>query len=374
MFQFDNVYCISLDRHPDRWARFKAKLPCDWPFRMPERFAATDGRCVPVPGWWTAGAGAWGCYQSHLNILMHCIKHGIESVLILEDDAVCCDGFAVGAIQYLQSLPDDWELVYFGGQHLSWKLHPPVRVNPNVFIPYNVNRTHAYAVRGLSAMRRIVWHLQDLDRWQSGHHIDHHMGTLVKQRQFPVYCPSRWLIGQDDGLSSIAGKHCQRRFFESEFEQEIFLTDVVLITIPDVARANEMALWLKNRGVFMGNRFVQQTNQRAATPLSPTDTGQSMELAQILGRYYSTSGAELAMWEGSLRCELAAWLRYMTFAAKQRKTVAGGYAPRLTNLVPLLQSLLGERLKLIDQDVFPQFDRILGKTARRLETSTTAKN
>jgi hypothetical protein len=208
---FDAVYCLNLDRRPDRWERFQNEIPADWPFRPVERVAAVDGKLAPPPDWWTQGRGAWGCYRSHLRCIEHALNAGMESILLLEDDAKFCDGFAEKAQAFFAALPDDWGMLYLGGQHLLVNHHPPKRINDLVFQPYNVNRTHAFALRG-AMLAKVYKHLNRID-WQKGHHIDHHLGRLHQRREDPIYCPPEWLVGQDEGRSNINGRDNELRYW-----------------------------------------------------------------------------------------------------------------------------------------------------------------
>ena len=208
---FARVVCINLDRRPDRWRRFAEGLPADWPWPMPIRIPAIDGQRVRHPDHWTSGGGAWGCYRSHLQIIESALNDAVRSILILEDDALFPPGFTARALDWLRTVPADWQMLYLGGQHLFAARHPPVEIRPGVYQPYNVNRTHAFALQG--DMLQIVYqHLLRHD-WHRRNHIDHHLGRLHQQRQHRIYCPPEWLVGQASGKSNISGKTPPDRFW-----------------------------------------------------------------------------------------------------------------------------------------------------------------
>jgi hypothetical protein len=148
-----------------------------------------------------------------LNILEKCLNDEVESCLFLEDDALCCENFAVKARLFFEELPVDWGMVYLGGQHLFADCHPPYCISSHVNIPFNVNRTHAFGLRGKAAMSTVYRHLQDATNWHPGHHVDHHLGRLHMKKQIRVYCPNEWLIGQAEGESDVCEQELSERFF-----------------------------------------------------------------------------------------------------------------------------------------------------------------
>ncbi|MGE4136406.1 MAG: glycosyltransferase family 25 protein [Pirellulales bacterium] len=212
---FERAYVVTLARRPDRYQRFVDELPADWPFPQPEKFTAVDGQQVKPPRWWRQGDGAWGCYRSHVAILERCINDGVESVLLLEDDAVFGADFAARVAAFIEALPDDWQMIYLGGQLLQTQSHRPGRINDLVYRPYNVNRTHAYGVRGREFLVELYKHLHDWQDWKHGHHIDHHLGRMHQIRKHHVYCPHAWLVGQAEGNSDIKqqNQHFGERFW-----------------------------------------------------------------------------------------------------------------------------------------------------------------
>lgn len=219
MIQFERVYCVNLERRPDRWQDFLDGLPADWPFPAPQRYPAIDGQQCPAPKFWKQGNGAWGCYRSHVRILEDCLAGGVESVLLLEDDARFVPRFRENVERFLAALPADWQLLYLGGQHIQQAKGRPKYVNDHVYSCFNVNRTHAFAVRGGDFMRKFYKHLHRWNEWRRGNHIDHHIGRMVMKGEARTYCPARWLVGQAGGVSDISRKDFQRDRFYNHAEQ-----------------------------------------------------------------------------------------------------------------------------------------------------------
>lgn len=130
---------INLRRRPDRLAAFtqrwiEARVPVALTF-----WRATDGRHgVParVP-WNRLPPGAWGCWRSHQDVL----RRHPGPLLVMEDDAVLRPTF--GADLAALDPPEDWALIYLGGQHLA----PPSPFRPGLVVPQRIIRSHCYLAR-----------------------------------------------------------------------------------------------------------------------------------------------------------------------------------------------------------------------------------
>jgi GR25 family glycosyltransferase involved in LPS biosynthesis len=205
---FEKRFVINLPFKTDRLEKFQSDVPKL--FGDIQVWPAVHGDSIRHPDWWQSGAGAWGCYRSHLQILEHCYQQGIESYLVFEDDALFLKNFESEYAAFIQELPDDWEMIYLGGQLLHEIQHPPQQVSERVYVPYNVNRTHAFAVhkRGYETVYK---HLHDV--MQPREHIDHHLGRLHESGRLKLYCPNKWLVGQDGGASNISGQINQACFW-----------------------------------------------------------------------------------------------------------------------------------------------------------------
>lgn len=207
---FDRVVVISLKRRPERLTSFLDGIKNNWPFKQPELFVAIDGNKVGVPSGvinksgikenqWKAGGGAWGCMQSHRQVLERAISDDVKSLLVLEDDAEPVEDFNNKVSDFLKKVPTDWDGLMLGGQHFSGEKTKDIRRCTNC------QRTHAYAIRGK--------YLKDLyQMWHSFYwHCDHAMGPF--QVNYKVYAPEPFLIGQRINKSDISGRLEPQRFW-----------------------------------------------------------------------------------------------------------------------------------------------------------------
>ncbi|QJX01326.1 glycosyltransferase family 25 protein [Frigoriglobus tundricola] len=158
-------------------------------------------RAVPVPEGWGAGGGAWGCMQSHRQVLERAISDQVGALLVLEDDACFRPGFRQEVERFLAAAPDDWDQLMLGGQHMA----TPRAAGPGVVRCVNCQRTHAYAIRG-----PFLRHLYS--RWcAASGHCDHIMGPM--QGGYRVYAPDPFLVGQAQGPSDISGARNPAKFW-----------------------------------------------------------------------------------------------------------------------------------------------------------------
>ena len=200
---FERTFVISLPFRDDRLdSFFKQTRALGIP--NPEVWPAIHGDTCNPPEIWTAGNGAWGCYRSHMNILEYCLNNRISAYLVFEDDAQFRTDFNENLDLFQEYVPEDWQQLYLGGQLVHEHSHPPVKLNPHVYRPFNVNRTHCFGM-SRSGMLPAYQHLTNLP-FHANEHIDHHLGRWHEDPKTKVYCPAKWLVGQMGDSSNISGK------------------------------------------------------------------------------------------------------------------------------------------------------------------------
>lgn len=210
---FDRVILINLKRRPDRLVRVTEALKqVFWPFLWPEIFPAIDGNLVPRPNGWRSGNGAWGCMRSHQQVLENAICDGKNSILVLEDDVCFADDFATKVESFLSRVPDDWDQLMFGGQHVNLNGMPKL-VSPGIYRCTDCERTHCYAIRG-AFMRKLYQRWLNGGRFMGEVHCDWIMGRDPDmQFKHNVYAPEQFVVGQERCKSDINGHSQPRKFW-----------------------------------------------------------------------------------------------------------------------------------------------------------------
>lgn len=341
---FEEIYCVNLGRRPGRWKEFQSGVPKDWPFAEIKRFNAIDGRLCPSPAWWNQGNGAWGCYQSHLSIIQSCLNRGVDSVLLLEDDAFFCENFKEKVTKFLQAVPNNWGMIYLGGQHLKVST-PPKKVSDQVYIPYNVNRTHAFALSG-QTMRAVYKHLNSHE-WNKGHHVDHHLGKFVQNRKHPIFCPPEWFVGQRGFDSDISGrKDLTDRIWrpaediaDTSYQNDPFVAVVGLHSSGTSATAGV----LYHLGVHMGNKLIGFYGDNPKKKCGFEAVG----LRDICEGAIPFPGVSFKWQRSQIYNRLKNWIDSKRQEAHKRGTIAGGKYPQLCRMFPQLTNSVGKNLKVV---------------------------
>lgn len=336
---FDRAVVVNLDRRTDRLSRFYRHLSeVGWPFRQVERFRAIDGSRVRPPAWWRAGRGAWGCHRSHLQLIEQALMDDLDTLLILEDDAFFQSDLRERAQAFLTMVPDDWQQIYLGGQHLYQRCQPPIRINEQVVIPYNVNRTHAFALhrRGMELVYR--W-LNDYEKHiqHPRHHVDHRLGALHATRGIKVYAPCNWIAGQFESHSNIKGKVMPTRLWNGHRMQDQTTPFVAVVGLHR-SGSSCLAGVLCKLGVHMGSKL---------TGHEATGGFEAAGLARVCEMAYPFPVTHAKVDGNLLKRRLQKHISFVQRQAESRGTIAGGKYPHLCAMGNELESICGQGLRVV---------------------------
>jgi glycosyl transferase family 25 len=133
--------CINLDRRPDRWKKMEAGF-AHHGITSVVRHPALDGLKVSIPSTWSYTPGAYGCLQSHLEVLRVAREKGWPNILIFEDDCVFDQEFNQKFADYIEQVPGDWDMLLLGGGHHE----KPDQVSDNLVKSRGTYFLHAYAL------------------------------------------------------------------------------------------------------------------------------------------------------------------------------------------------------------------------------------
>lgn len=132
-----------------------------------------------------------GCWEAHRLAMM--LETG--PTVIFEDDACFRDDFTLD-VQF----PDDWDLFYFGGQHMR----QPLPWGGNIVRCVRMHATHAYAIRDPFGLAKLIGHGHAAG---PNHDISHRLQRVVRDNHLRAYALSPFTVGQSASQSVIASNY-----------------------------------------------------------------------------------------------------------------------------------------------------------------------
>ncbi len=254
--------------------------------------------------------------------------------------------FLPDVTKFLRHLPP-WDMIYLGGQHIHAGQGQPHRVNEYVYQPYNVNRTHAFAINVKDFGDKLYQWLHKWDDWKGDHHIDHHLGRLHETRGNRVFCPVRWLVGQRSGQSDV-----NERFDESDrYWRPAHRTQRVgdngdpfyVIMGLHSSGSSALAGVCYRLGLYLGNDLTGYYGKDPSSRCGYEDRAIA-DLCQAVAPL--DSAARLRTNEFVYR-RLKIWIDAARDKARLTGTLAGCKYPQLCVMGQELRSILGDRLRVI---------------------------
>jgi hypothetical protein len=198
LYSIDAIYCINLDRQPDRWDAVKEKFRALDAPRGLRRLPAADTPFDPRIGY----------ALSHRRVLAEAKRENLETVLVVADNVAFSNnaaGFLHRAWGELKGR--DWGLLYLGGHRSpSWRLNQPG--NRPLPLPGAVPYTHAM-VYHRSAYDRILDALPDNAadlalRIRKHRDLDHFYAAELRLPSFlmlPVFATTPAALAEQPGFA-----------------------------------------------------------------------------------------------------------------------------------------------------------------------------
>lgn len=195
---FDKTYCVNLDRRTDRWSEAMDEFN-KFNLTEVERISAVDGKTTPIQlKNRNTNVSEIALVLTNIKIIENAKQQGLKSILILEDDVEFTD--EVNNIsEYFKFLPEDWDMIYFGGNHNThMRVSPPKIINEKVCKLHQTYSTHCVGIRE-TAYDTILDNLKDLTK-----QLDVVYSDL--QKKLNVYSFYPMIATQRVGYSDIQNK------------------------------------------------------------------------------------------------------------------------------------------------------------------------
>lgn len=143
---FDKAYCINLTKRPDRWENTQIIFN-ELGFDDVERYEGIDGETLELTESEKKSfltAGHFGIMQTQINMISEAKEKGYKTILLLEDDVYFSDEIHK-LKEYMDAVPDDWDMIYFGGSHNHGI--PPTKINDKIIKLGRTVQTQCVAIK-----------------------------------------------------------------------------------------------------------------------------------------------------------------------------------------------------------------------------------
>lgn len=136
-YSMHSIYVINLARRPERWQKWTEEAQ-KWGVNEYTRFEGIDGNSLQMTDEikylfrendFENNPWVMGCALSHFFLWMLQIENQMNQMIIFEDDAQFTERFEI------PSLPEGWDLFYFGGTRLPNIYAPGDYVENRIMIP-----------------------------------------------------------------------------------------------------------------------------------------------------------------------------------------------------------------------------------------------
>lgn len=221
MKMFDHVFFINLDRRKDRLKFISEQLKKN--NIIAERVSGVDGSLLNVDarignGWNHKGVA--GCLLSHRKIIELARDRGYKNFLVIEDDTVFEDDFNLKFNNFIKQVPSNWDMLYFGGNHIGLNFdykhqHKGLTgINVNVGRCINTLTTNCYAMK--DTLYNLILNSIPEKIEKLNEPIDVFYTRIQQSGKFNCYFFKPQLVWQDSIFSDIENKSQELPFLRPD--------------------------------------------------------------------------------------------------------------------------------------------------------------
>jgi GR25 family glycosyltransferase involved in LPS biosynthesis len=193
--RFDKVYCINLEHREDRKNHILSE--CNkYELGDVSFFKAFNGNNFLNP--YKISNGCFGLILTNIEIIKEAKNNNYKNILILEDDCYFTRE-VLNINTYFDALPDDWDMLYLGGNHNTHIGNsPPIVINEKIVKLHSTLTTHFVAIN--NHMYDVI--LARLSKFDNPIDVVY---TGI-QKLYNVYSTSKTIAKQLNGYSDIENR------------------------------------------------------------------------------------------------------------------------------------------------------------------------
>lgn len=182
---FGDIVCINLEHRKDRREHAESVFKQN---EIPARFLTVTKH---------PNGGVYGCFDSHIKIVLESYRKGLDNVLVFEDDLIPTNSYNINNLMNAISFMNkerNWDILYLG--YLVFNpnfadpfLNSPKLPNYNHIVRYNPSGTHAM-VYSRRAIEKII---RSYQMYLGKTHYDIYLSQYVNLKN---YCITPMLFDQ----------------------------------------------------------------------------------------------------------------------------------------------------------------------------------
>jgi GR25 family glycosyltransferase involved in LPS biosynthesis len=193
----NEIYVLNLKKRDDRLNHIKKELEkifCE-NYTIVE---SIDGSKIENPT--KLKNGMFGLIMTYLKIYELSKNNDSDSLIIIEDDCVFSKEFCEKFEIFIEEVPNDWKLLYFGGNHNTHiNLEQPKKISKNVIKLINTYSAHCVIIKK-DVFFKFIDELKEFK-------IENDVLLVNFQKKYPSYSTSEKITWQINNHSDIEEKY-----------------------------------------------------------------------------------------------------------------------------------------------------------------------